>query len=565
MKEFFQTLYRLYNLRIILFFIVLFLAIQIPSFQVFPDIFNLNAERSPDSYILRLLSIVIGFSSIILTILLVIYNSYSKKIRRNSFDFVLNNPWIKLTFTIFGCSLIFIFLSLVAVNSITENSKITLLYFCNLITFFSLLCQFPLVILSLKHSNSFQTIRKLIADVNEEDVRNVLNPTVIPQEEFVEAMEKNRIIQLKDLAVFAIKENDWGMPQTILNGLQKKLIYTINDNTSNAIPNIQAFIFVCNHLKNITVEEADIITARVMFNILQNIPRHLAKERMRDVIHTQLDEITVDFFRQISTNSNFYGLQPYLVKSAISIIENHINSISYTDEELPTLDYSSENFGNVNNDSSRKVMLYWYYIKGDILNILFKTLEHAIESGNKNVYDGYNFQLQMFLNTISDSKNLTESQANELFDAVSYKIRRISDFAIQNNIYHDIDFYSSSQMIKWIIEKKKYSIISLYEYSYFLKHISKNHNVEGYYIDNFFMIARSLSSQDIDLKIKTTVIEIILSESFIIFDSEEYSKYVKEEYKKQFKWLYVILKSQSDLNIIIEKFGSRIESIEGNT
>ena len=83
MKDFLQTISRLYNGKIIIAFILVFFIIQIPFFQTIPDFFNLYKIESAESYILKLLSIVIGFSSFILTILLVIYNSFSKKIRRN--------------------------------------------------------------------------------------------------------------------------------------------------------------------------------------------------------------------------------------------------------------------------------------------------------------------------------------------------------------------------------------------------------------------------------------------------------------------------------------------------
>ena len=80
-KNFFKIISNLYSGKLILVFLAIFLIIRIQFIQVIPDFLKLGEIESPQSYILRLLSIVIGFSSFILTILLLAYNTFSKKIR----------------------------------------------------------------------------------------------------------------------------------------------------------------------------------------------------------------------------------------------------------------------------------------------------------------------------------------------------------------------------------------------------------------------------------------------------------------------------------------------------
>lgn len=104
------------------------------------------------------------------------------------------------------------------------NTILTLLYFSSFITFGNLFIQFPLIILCIKHSNSFDTIKDLISKVSEHDMDNLYNPSSANNFRFIDDIEKNRIIQLKDIGISAIKENDWGLPQTILNDLYDKLI-----------------------------------------------------------------------------------------------------------------------------------------------------------------------------------------------------------------------------------------------------------------------------------------------------------------------------------------------------
>ena len=171
-------------------FLATFLVIRIPSLQIIPDFLKLGKIEFPQSYILRLLSIVIGFSSFILTILILVYNTFSKKIKRNSFDFVLDNPWIKITFSLFSSSLVFIFLVLLTLNISNKNTIITLIYLSSFLAFSNLLIQFPLLILSIKHSNSYEVIKKLIDNIDKKDLKNLHNPQSINEKNLIEILEK---------------------------------------------------------------------------------------------------------------------------------------------------------------------------------------------------------------------------------------------------------------------------------------------------------------------------------------------------------------------------------------
>lgn len=558
MREILQTIYKLYDGKIVLFFLILFGIIQVSFFQRVPDYFNLQKIESAESFILRLLSIVIGFSSFILTILLVVYNSLTKKIRRNSFEFILDNNWIRFTFSLFCGSLIFISLSVFFIQRVDLNTILTLLYFSSFITFGNLFIQFPLIILCIKHSNSYDTIKDLICKVSEHDMDNLYNPSSENNFRFIEDIEKNRIIQLKDIGISAIKENDWGLPQTILNDLYEKLIIPLNKNSDDKIikRNLHVFNFICKHFKKVSIEEIDEITINVLLNNLLRTHIYLANNEIRIIRNNPIDQTILDLFRLLIVNNNFYNYQPYLLNKTISLINEHINSMNYSDEEVPTMEYNILNSNNQRNYDLTIAKNYWFYLKNELPDIFFKPLEIAIESKNKNVYSSFNWQLHSLFDNLTSSKSLTVYQENEIFQEYSYRARRITDLAMNNGIYVDIEFYTHYQIENWIINNKKYGFSTLSDYSFFLTKLNRSNNLYTSYIDDFFMIARSICLEKLDKNIKLKVLNIVIKDSIAIFENVKSEQYVKDEIIRQLIWLnesFLKGREYSNLKKIIEK------------
>lgn len=563
MKDFFQTINKLYNPKLIIVYIIVFIIIRIPAFQIIPDYLNLQAIESAQDYILRLLSIVIGFSSFILTLLLVVYNNLSKKIRRYSFEFIFDNPWIKLTFNLFCGSLIFISLSLFTAKISTPNTVITLLYFSSFITFTNLFIQFPLIILSIKYSNSYANIKKLISAVNQTDIDNLYKPDAANEIYVLEILEKNKLIQLKDFGVLAIKDNDWGLPQTIINGLYEKLIEPLSNQTEAQIlqKNVYAFNFICKHFKKVSIEESDDITINVLLNNLIRTQFHFVRKEIRELRQNPIDENLLDTYRLLIISNEHYNLQPYLLRSAIEIISEHIKSWKYTDEQVPTTGYYRANPAfREKNYTSTIEKNYWFYLNNELPDLLFKPLEWAIENKNKNVYEYFNWKLHSLLDNIADSKSLTQFQEEDLFEKYSYKARRLVDFAIGNGIYENLDFYSHLQIERWIVEKKKYGFSSLHEFSFLITKLNNSNKLPLYLLDDYFMVGRSIAYKDIELKTKQDVISEIIEDGFIMLDNPKTIEYVKIELIKQLKWMNNFL-DDDDLLPVKLTFSEKINAL----
>lgn len=569
LKKLFKTFFKLYNIKIITIFIVIFVLSHVPLLQKIPDFFKLNLIESKESYYLTLLSIIIGFSSVILTIILVVYGAFSKKIKRNSIDFILDNDWIKLAFSIFISSLLFVSLSLLTLRFSTPNSTTTLIYISSFIAFFSILIQFPLVVLSLKHSNSYEQIERLINGISDKDICNLVSPSKIENEtKIITVLEKNKIIQIKDIGVFAIKENDWSLPQSILNDLYDKLIKPLSKDTNKKTFNesVYAFSFICNHFKNIIIEETDYVTIKVLLNVLYRTHIHFAKSKIRIIRNNPIDENLKDLCRLIIENNNFYNIQPYLLRNANLLIKEHVNSIEYSDSELPTMDYNLDKLNDKEKDYKEKkedevVRNYWFYVTHELPDIFFEILEHAIEKNNKNVYAYFEWKLHSLMGDIYNSNPLTEHQKNSIFREYSFKASRITDLAIKNNIYEHIYPISEIQIEQWIVDNRKQGIRSLYDFAFFVERLNVLDKLTRTYIDDLFMIGRRLSTRKMDVERKIEAFKIILEYGFGMYENDEISPSVKTELIRQLKWLNGYLKDNEELKELNNEYSDKIDAI----
>ncbi len=343
MKELSNTIQKLFDYKIIASFIFVFLIISIFDIGIIPDLFNMSSIDNPISVLYVLWSSIIGSSSIILTILLVAYSSTLKAIRRNSFDFILSNPWIKYIFSIFAGAFIFLSLSIISFKALSPSSSITILYISSITTFIYIIAQFPLLILSLDYNNSNNRITSLLEGIKENDISVLYEP---PESDnimdFYELMEKNKIVMLKEIGVNAIKENDWSLAQIILNGAYERLIATIdnNDNPQKTSSHIFAFSYICDHFKERSVDMLDYITVKVLIALLQKTHFHIVDKQILHFRNNPIDKQLKDLFRLIIENNRFFNVQKDILNSINLLFNKHIASINYSDEQLPTTPYN---------------------------------------------------------------------------------------------------------------------------------------------------------------------------------------------------------------------------------
>ncbi len=565
MKGFLKTILKLYDYRIVLGFLLIFIICNIRYFHIIPDFFGFGEIKSPESILITLWSAIIGSSSIILTILLVVYSSFSKKIKRNTLDYILENPWIRIIFSLFAGSFIYLSLAFVAIHTL-KSSTITLLYTSSFITILNILIQFPLVILSLKYSNSHGSVLKLISSITQNDIDFLFSPTKNPNgEESIEILEQNKIVLLKDIGIYAIKESDWSLPQNILNELYEKFIRTINPKSSNdeLRNNLSAFCFVCNHFKTHAISESDFITIKVLLHLLVKTHIHLAENKIRKLRRNSVDECIKDLHRLIIENKNFYNAQQYLIRDTVKIIKAQFESVKYSDDELPTMDYNLDKIENKQPRVERieEISDFWFYLTHELPDLIFDDLEYAIEVKNKNVYSYFNWQIHSLFDIIYNSKNLTEYQMNDAFDDYYYRANRLSDLALTNDIYDHVEIISNIQIENWLENNRKRAFRSLYSLSNLISKLNDKQKLTEFYIDELFIIARKLSGKNTNPEVKQSAIQIILETGFSIYDKQQTPDAVKAEMIKQLKWLNGYLKEDEDLKVLKDNFCKKIDEL----
>jgi hypothetical protein len=371
---------------------------------------------------------------------------------------------------------------------------------------------------------------------------------------------------LKDIGVNAIKEGDWSLPQSIIVELYDILIKPITKDSDekNIVVNLFAFSFICRHFKNLAIENSDYITIKVLMAISVGVHKHLAKNAIRFVRKNPFDEYIKDTYRQVVEKNCFHSIQPYLLRDAEAIIKVHIESLVYTDEELPTLNYS---FDKVKNDevkirASDLLRDYWFYITRELPDIFFDTLKHAIEIGNKNVFGYFNFHLHSFLSIIYDSKNLTDYQKEDAFSDYFSRAQMICDHAMKYGIYENIEIVSTLQIEMWLVENRKRAFVCLNYFLNLLLKLNELNQLSTYYINELFFIARRLSDVKMDIEIKVNAIRIILETGFAIYKQNNSTEIIKSEIIHQLDWLHGYLIQENNLVILKNEFGDRITDLK---
>uniref|UniRef100_UPI003217CE74 hypothetical protein n=1 Tax=uncultured Draconibacterium sp. TaxID=1573823 RepID=UPI003217CE74 len=543
MKELTVTIKKLFDYKILAGFFVMFLLISIFDVGIVPDFLNLESVKNPDSYLFALWSSIIGSSSIILTILLVVYSSTLKSIKRNSFDFILSNPWIKNIFSLFGGAFLFLSLSIFSYKSLAPNQGLTIIYIASIVTFIFIIAQFPLLILSLEYTNSNSRITNLLEAISEDDILNLYEPPETEDHmDFYELMDKNKIIMLKEIGVNAIKENDWSLPQIIINGTYNKLISPLekSHHLKKLNSNLFAFTYICDHFKERSVDMLDYITVKVLIALLFRTHDHLADKKILHLRNNPVDKSLQSLFSLIIENNRFFNIQKDILKELNLLFNKHIESINYSDEELPTNPrsyilkreaYKEFKFDEVNQ--------YWIYVTNDLPDLYFEILGKSIELGNKNVYEYYSLDISSSLSIIYNSKNLTERQQDDAFEKYMGKAYSTSLKAVNYDVYK-VDFFNDYQLKEWL-EKKKNVIYYIRMHAFLLKSLNEKGKLSSHDLVEFLFTIEMVDKLDIAKTEKVNVISIIGKSGLDVYRQKDCSYEIKGSIKFAFDQQVTIL------------------------
>lgn len=574
MKDFCNVVCKLYNYKIIGLFVILFLVSFFLEINIFPDWFGFRYIDEPSNLVITLLSIVIGTSSIILTILLVVYESLSKPFRRNSLDIILDDPWIKLLFSLFSGVFIYLSLTLLVIKrlGINTDTDLTLLYISCIITFLFILIQFPLVILALRYSKSHKFINKLALEISKSDIDQIFKPTNVEDSIiYFETMEKNKLMLLKEIGIIAIKENDWAMPQYILNEVYAVLIESISKDTieKQVLSNVEVFCWICRHFTKHTIENSDLITAKGLLSHLYGIHVYLVEIGFINFRKLSIDKCIIDLHRGISANDSFHSMQSHLLRESSDIIQFHIKSLNYSDEEWPTLEYNLDCIRKRidSTEISAEINDYTFYIKNELPNLFFSTLQHAIDTVNKNVYNNISWKINPLLSFIYKSNNLTNYQKEEIFHDYYFTSKRIYDNHLESSMYEEMNISTNDNFYigEWLKEDRKYAFWSLGDAINRVKKLETLDKLSPHSIDSLFLIARGLANTKMNSDRKRLAFDEIIKCGFYLLKDKKSRTETKKEVISQLKWLDSYLQKDEDLASLKKEYSPKIKKLKSSS
>lgn len=565
-KSSFEFISKIYNPFAVLFSIIFFLILCFFPIKFVPDYFSLRSIENLRTFVWSLFTISLGFSGLILTVLLVAYNFYIKSTRRNTFDFIIENPWLKTIFSFFACSVSLNILGFLLLGFGRERIEIP--YFLLISTFIYIISLFPLTILSLKYSTSIARIKKITNAIDKSDILYLSNPDLFQKEKPFESIESNRIIILKDIGVNAIKDGDWMLPQKILNDLFVFVKYSFDKKNEPEINrSVYCFIFVCNHFFRVALKNSDHITVGVVYSNVLAIYSLLIEKKHKTLPHSNLDFFLKELCFSVIDSKDFPNIRDHMVNNICEVLEQNFSSLSYTDNELPTLSYHFDKKYNNNSEGNPEAVRYWHYLIHTHIDLLIDIIKYSITKKDERVYDHFNWNIDSFIRSSPINKSLTAFQYDTLVQEFIYKLENLVFFAIDNGQYENLDVFSHITIGSWINENKiKVYERGLFFYSRILKKLLKNSKMDYILLDNFFMIGRETFHKKIDEKSKEFVIALIFETSITLYKKRFESYRFQYELQRQIQWLYsyfdelqkplpeIKLKYEKEIQLIISDY-----------
>lgn len=165
------------------------------------------------------------------------------------------------------------------------------------------------------------------------------------------------------------------------------------------------------------------------------------------------------------------------------------------------------------------------------IEILTDVIKHSIAQKDERVYHRFNWEIHHLIDTVLKLKNLTEYQKQSYFDDVYYKLDALTDYAIKNKVYEDIDIISAIQMEIWIKQgNKKLYEKGLFHYSKLLKRLNGEQKLSSIYIDEFFMIGRVVAGSNINQEEKEDILSYVFDTGVKLFEKRYESERVNTIY-----------------------------------
>jgi hypothetical protein len=529
-----------------------------------PDWCKLSNVSSKKDFELRMLTSVTGFAGLLLTVLLVAYNFYIKSIRRNTLDYIIQNKWLKISFTLFFCNIFFLGSGYLLLETHIVND-VSYLYFSFISTFTFIASLFPLAILTLSDSSALTRIEELVNTITEENIETLVQPELDPNKDGKVEIEHTPLMVLRDIAVTAVAERDWVLPQTIMRMVANHLIFKINAELKEDKVYIilNAWVAFCNPLKREIVKQEDEPTANVLFYLNVAVYKHLASKKNISLREMPLDNFFKDFIRRVIRKGLFADMQGYIPVNLAEIIRLHFVSLSYSDQELPTMGYIFKHRKEYEeNTSQTEIRANWFYLTRDLPDLLYGVLKEFADAGDGRMVDLCFSNFHHTFESIAKTQNLTVDQKMEALQEMIMRARSVVQYCIGKGIVDGIEPVETAYINGWFKVDRNLGYEAFYSYADMIRSLFHAGMLSSHYVDQYFMIVRSAYLNPLEPSILYELTSSLLDTTFYVLDKPDTKFQTRKDFLYELQWLKKeYLSKYVSAEKINEEYGMRIEDV----
>jgi len=558
---------RFYDLRILASFLLLYIILYCFPVKFVPDYFHIAEIENFRTFIWSLFSVTLGFSGLILTLLLLSFNLHLKSTKRHTLEFVFENVYLKVLFSSFLAIVLLQLISFCAVHQNNRSEVVAVIYLLFILTASYIIIQLPLAILGLKYSTSIQKLDKVALQIDHIDVATLTNRKGVTNEIPIENLERNRLVVLKDIGTNAIKDNDWILPQKILGNIFGLITSSLEKECSivDLEDSVAINLWMYRHFERTALKNSDHITMNVIMGRIFSIYELLISKKVykRDLFR-QLDDFVKDSMISIIQSRDFSEIRSSWIRDYTEIMTESICSLNFDDEALPTSTYIFQNVGKkIKYPSESEYYQFWHYLLNTQFETLREVLEFAIMQKDKSTYSSYHWHIRMLLNRVTSSDQLTESQRRAYLHDNLYRIERLEFTALENNLTDEIGVISHLEIEIWA-GKGWYELFrsGMHTQVSTIRYLIKSGLRYNHFLDKFFMLGRDIVSRSgrIEPTITTEILEYIIETGLKIYNNAGESKLLKYDIQYQLQWLFnEFLLVDEQYLAIVEKYKEKIE------
>lgn len=558
---------RFYDLRILASFVIIYMVVYFFPFKFVPDYFHIAEIENFRTFIWSLFSVTLGFSGLILTLLLLSFNLHLKSTKRHTLEFVFENVYLKVLFSSFLAIVLLQLISFCAVHENNRSHVVAVMYLLFLFTASYIIIQLPLAIIGLKYSTSIQKLDKVAKQIDQKDVTALVNRRGITDDIPIEKLESNRLIVLKDIGVNAIKDNDWILPQKILGNIFGLISSSLEERCpiADLEDSISINLWMYRHFQRTALKNSDEITMNVIMGRIFSIYKFLISKKIyNSYLFVQLDDFAKDAMIKIIQSRDFSEIRASFTRKYTEMMIYSIRSLNFDDDALPTRTYIFQNVHKeVNYPSSSDYYQFWHYLLNTQFDTLKEVLEFAIVQKDNRTFSNYHWQIRILLNKVESATELTESQRRQYISDILYKIGRLESTALEHKLIDEMQVVSDLEIEKWAVNGWHELFSSgMYAQTSTIRYLIKSGLPYNHFLDEFFLLGRRITADVGTVKtvIRTEILEYIIETGLKIYNNAGESKRLKYDIQYQLNWLFKnFLLGNKEYLPIVEKYKEKIE------